>query len=347
MNDIKLILNKRYIYKKNTEYLHNLVRIYTFVCKLFTNCGMQLLRNGRIVLLLCSLFMHFIGNAQLQHSLYVLCGGDIGLLIDNEELASPKGGGGGNFGFGYELQRKKFIFNVGLEAEFNRMRSHVNDFMREYDAVDTEGDAFIWRHNFYNRIDEADLVNLNIPLLFGGKFNNLYFLLGPKLSANILGRSREESKSDATAKYDGLLGEFSDMKNHSLYSGRILQDPWRSYSTNINLRVAGEFGIILNTLIADEPGTDILSTHGVELNFGVYIEAGVLNLIASKFKGGLVDYENVDEWPGVRFTQNYVYSSFEANKAYVIDMQFGIKIRCLFRLPQSKICVICSDNYNL
>lgn len=308
--------------------------------------SMQLIKRRSIVLIISVLIAGYL-SAQNRHSIYVSLGGGASMLLDNGDFTTPKAGGGGDFGFGYELRRGHFLFNVGLEGNYSRMRSYVNDFSRSYDAIDTEGDRFLWKHSFYNRMDDADLVNVNVPVLLGGRYNYVYFLLGPKLSVNVWGRNREQSEVDATAKYEGLLGEFADMENHSLYNGRKLQDAWRNYSTNINLRVAGEVGIPLNTFLENDPGDDVLSVRGIDLRLGIYFEAGVLNLRDNKSSGGLVDYTNVDSWPGVDFTQNYVFKATETKDAYVTDMQIGVRLRVVFGIPEKKTCVICTDSYNL
>lgn len=286
-------------------------------------------------------------NGQLQHSVYMSLGGGVSWLMDNGGYTTPKGGGGANFGLGYELKHRHLLFNIGIEGSYNRMNSHVNDFVREYSAVDTEGDEFTWHHSFYERLDNADMVNVNIPILLGGRYEYVYFLLGPKLKINAWGRNKERSVVDATATYEGLLGEFSDMDNHGLYRGRELVDPWRSYSSSINMSLVGEVGIPLNSFISNEPGDDVLSKAGIELRLGLYYEAGVLNIRGGKSDGGLVSYENVDTWPGVDFTQTYVFRASETEDAYVTDMEVGVRLRVSFGIAEKKKCIICTDNYNL
>ena len=268
------------------------------------------------------------------------------MLMDNQKLTVPKIGGGGNFGFGYDLQYGKFLFEVGVEAGFSRMRSQVSDFKRDYNAVDTEGDEFTWHHSFYSRLDEADLVSVNVPVVFGGLFEQVYFLVGPKLSINAWGRTRERSLVDATATYEGLIGEFKDMANHSLYNGRQLSDSWKSYSPAINLRLAGEIGLPLNYYISNEPGDDELSKKGINLRLGLFFEAGVLNLRGKDVDGDLVNYENVSTSPGVDFKETYVFRASESKDAYVTDFLAGVRLTVLFRLPEKKICVVCGDYYN-
>ena len=285
-------------------------------------------------------------QAQDVHSFYLSAGGDFAMLLDNQKFTVPKIGGGGNMGFGYELQHGNFLFEVGVEGSFSRMRSKVNDFKRDYDAVDTEGDKFTWHHSFYNRLDEADLLNVNVPVMFGARFEQVYFLVGPKFSICAWGRSRERSLVDATATYEGLIGEFKDMANHSLYKGRELSDPFKDYKTGIDLRVAGEVGIPLNYYISTEPGQDKLTKAGIEMRLGVFVEAGVLNLRGNNVDGNLVDYKNVSTAPGVDFTETYVFRASETKDAYVTDLLAGLRFTVLFRLPKKKICVLCGDYYD-
>ena len=306
----------------------------------------QPMKKRYLVLMLLLLLVESM-NAQLQHSVYMSLGGGVSWMIDNAGYTTPKAGGGANFGFGYELRHNHLIFDAGIEGNYNRMNSYVNDFVRDYSAVDTEGDAFTWHHSFYERLDNADLINVSIPLLLGGRYEYVYFLLGPKLKINVWGRNKENSMVDATAKYEGLLGEFKDMENHSLYKGRSLSDPWRTYSTGFNLSLVGEVGIPLNSFISNEPGDDALSKAGLELRVGLYYEAGVLSMRRGKTDGDLVNYENVDKWPGVDFTQTYVFRASETKGAYVTDMEVGVRLRLSFGMPEKKNCVICTDNYNL
>ena len=283
-------------------------------------------------------------SAQMQHSIYLSAGGNVGFLIDNGGYTAPKVGGGGSFGFGYELQQGSLLFEAGAECGFNRMRSHVNDFVRSYDAIDTEGDAFKWNHSFYERTDEADVLNVNVPIMLGGKFRYVYFLAGPKLSVNMWGRSREKSLVDASGKYEGLLGEFKEMDNHSFIRGRQLKDGWLPYSTDINLRVAAEAGVPINNLLTNVPGEDMLTYAGVELRVGVFFEAGVLNLRGKRTDGDLVNYSNVETAPGVDFKETYVFRASETQTAYMTDMLAGVRFTVLFRMPEKKICVLCGDD---
>lgn len=301
--------------------------------------------NIRLKILLCCVFFSSVMAAQTKHSAYMSVDGNMSFVLDNSGLSNPRAGGGGGLGIGYELKHKRFILDVGAEGEYARLRNQVEDFSRDYTAVDTEGDKFTWRHRFYDRTDEAEQANVGLRLMLGGRFDYVYFLVGPKLMLNMWGRNREQSKVDASGKYEGLIGEFEEMDNHSLYKGRQIAEPWSKYSTNVNLRLAGEVGIPLNAFITNESGKDKLTGKGMELRLGVYVEAGVLNLRKSELAGGLVDYQNVDTWPGVDFKQTYVFSASETENAYVTDMQVGLRLTMLLVGKEKKKCVICTDNY--
>ncbi len=293
------------------------------------------------------MFAVLASQAQLTHSIYLSAAGDFAMLVDNGHFTTPKAGGGGAFGLGYELKHGHLLFNAGVEGGFSHMRSKVNDFTRVYDAVDTEGDPFKWNHYFYERLDEAEFANVSIPLMLGGIYDYVYFMFGPKLTVTAWGRSREKSLTDATGKYEGLIGgEFEKMGNHSLYNGRKLSDSWKPYSVGLNLRLAGEVGIPLNTYLANDPGDDILSRAGIDMRIGVFFEAGVLNLRGKAVDGDFVKYTNVDHEPGVDFTENYVFRASETANTYVTDILTGVRLTVSFRIPEEKICVICGDYYN-
>ena len=298
----------------------------------------------RANILACCMLLVFSLDAQTKHAFYVSVAGNAGMLMEGT-LTSALAGGGGSAGLGYEFSKGHFLMNIGIDGEMQRLRNSVGDFKRDYSAVDTEGDAFSWHHSFHERTDEADVVNIGIPLLAGGKYEYVYFMAGPKIVFNVWGRSRCSSVVDATATYEGLIGEFEEMENHALYTGRNITEPWSNNRFKINLRVAGEVGLVLNGLVANEKNNDKMSKAGMELRLGVFAEAGVLNLRNQDGSAGLVEYKNVDTWPGVDFTQTYVFRTAEAKETYLTDVEVGVKLRMLFGMKEKKKCVICADNY--
>ena len=291
--------------------------------------------HRRLLAILCCVTLVLAVSAQTKHYVYIAAAGETAFLLDNNNLAKPKLGGGGNFGFGYELKHNRLLFHAGAEGEYVRYRSGVTDIETDYEGLDTQGLPFIWQHNFHNRIDQADVLNVNIPLQLGGFFNGVYFLVGPKLSLNLLGSSQGVAKVDAAGKYEGLLGPFQNMPNHSFYEDRSLAAPKHDVSFNFGVRIAAEVGYTF-------PHTDN-QPRWLQYRLGAYAEYGLLNIHKNNILGELVGYRNVDEYPGVDFDLVYVYSSTESRDIRLNDLTVRVRFTLLFRMPSKKICVICND----
>jgi hypothetical protein len=122
---------------------------------------------------------------------------------------------------------------------------------------------------------------LNIPLLFGGKFGNFYFLAGGKFGINILAMAKTSARHSAAAYYPQFMDIFGDMNDHSLvveyksgdntyFNGKL------NYSVSASFEAGMVFGKMRIALFADYGLLNInknyVSTKNTNGNF-VYIPA--------------------------------------------------------------------------
>lgn len=297
-----------------------------------------------IVLLVFSVLCVDAEIRPLSNHLYVSLGGEYVALRDNQRIARPYLGGGGEFGFGYELQYNRFLFDVGLAASFEHATSKVSDTTIVYNALDTEGDSFKYSHLYRKNTYGFDALNLNVPVLFGSRIgDSFYFLAGARVSANLYGYSSSRALLTTTGKYDKYIGDFATMPNHEFVTDKPVYDG-RPVNFNVNVAVGGEIGLYLNQF-TDETGFDV-PKHNVQLRLSVFAYYGLLDIHPKA--GGLKTLGNMFEYSGggekeLIYSLNSVYLSDPASDAKISNITAGIRFTVLFRLPEPKECVMCYD----
>lgn len=255
----------------------------------------------------------------------------------NDSVTTPGLGGGAFVGVGYELQYKHLLFTVGLEGNYLYTRSTMEDFSADVPMRDTEGDDFIGKHSFSDFKNDCQAVNLNIPVMLGAQFGNIYFLAGVKPVVNIYGTSSASTNLTLTADYERYIGEFSNMDNHSLGS-YYLENKDQNIKFNFNANAVFELGYLFDP-ISSETGYDV-KVSKIKYRIGAFAEYGMLNIHSNVSKGPL--------WQPVgggsvapSYDLNPLYLADDAKGLKVHNFSVGIKFTVLFQMPEKKTCVIC------
>jgi len=137
-------------------------------------------------------------------------GGYTNILNDADNVRSL-GRVGFGVGGGYELHRRIFILQTGLEFQNLRGVLAHDDFVhRRSNMIDTDGHLYIGSFYYTENRDFNSLGYLNIPLMFGLQGQRFYFLVGGKAGMNLFGNSSSRGTVRAIGDYyyPNLLGPF-------------------------------------------------------------------------------------------------------------------------------------------
>ncbi|MDR1739471.1 MAG: hypothetical protein LBR45_01770 [Bacteroidales bacterium] len=282
--------------------------------------------------------------------------------IDN---VKPIGGAGGIMGLGYGYEKGYFLLQTGVELDYKGSMSKVNDFSIQVGEIidentglpipigttitsemkpvavggfyDTEGEQFAMLYQFSKYRDYYHIGYLNIPLLFGGKFGNFYFLLGGKFGINIFAQAKTSALHSTIACYPQFIDIFDDMPDHFIVKDYPSSDN-TSFSRKLNYNISAllEVGYNFNnTRIAFFVDYGLLNINksyiSIENTSGnfVYIPAAnsaeTTGSVGSRASGmeGAVD-------PNI-IRHNSILSSNKASSSKVNSFMAGIKITFLFK----------------
>lgn len=136
---------------------------------------------------------------------------------------SVSGHTGTALGGGYELQRNRFLFQIGAELISYKSAMALSDTTFMANMTDTEGDNYKGIFTFRNISDKQQLINLGIPVLAGynSPVSGFYFMTGAKVLLHLQGSSNTISRVTTQAVYDNIIGQngdglLTDMPNHGL-----------------------------------------------------------------------------------------------------------------------------------
>ena len=187
--------------------------------------------------------------------------------LDDSHITTPKAGAEVGLGVTYQLQKRHFLMELGLEALYNFHQVELSDSLLVFPMVDTKGTPFLYKGLLYDRRDASRSMALRIPLMFGAKFSYFYFLAGAKLQINLHGRNNVRASLTTSGEYDIFYDDIINAPSHGFADAQ----PVNSYSDMdyylLDLRPSIEVGTILN-----------YRPSRTKMHLGIYAEYGVLTI---------------------------------------------------------------------
>ena len=177
---------------------------------------------------------------------FVTVDGGVGYsaLMHKTADAPWKGLAGGNLQIGYEWRYKSFLLHSGVELGSLNNINPVSDFSQQWQGVYTDPlgtTAGITETFAFASYKETQLLGqLNIPVMAGARFNSFYFLAGAKLGIPLWHTVSIKTDLATTARFDDLIGEMSEVRNHNLYSAA--ETSKGSFSARFNPQLSAEVG---------------------------------------------------------------------------------------------------------
>lgn len=263
--------------------------------------------------------------------------------FDNLPPVRNRIGADAQFHVGYELRQKGFFFGLGVGADYDLGRQHIDSLKDNYGRYDREGDAITYTYAYRDYNDRHMSVNLTIPLYFGGYLTEeLYLLGGIKFGIHMWGIHSAQTEMETYGTYT----EFIHTIHHTDYFGYYNESHYAYQSTY----PAPQFKIIPMVEIGYKIPLQTKSKR-VEMRVGAYAEYGIPLSVQNEMP--MVDISQTDVNP---FTQNQADL-----RAHIIlntpvatnwqeggktsNLQVGVRFTCLFNVTPPKRFCMCTPDF--
>lgn len=270
-------------------------------------------------------------NAETEH--YVTFNGNVGYstLFNSIKDRSSSPGFETELGAGYRIFHNDFLFATGLGVSYNLFVSNQPIVNTNIDMLDTEGEPFKMHVYVANCQDLAHAVNLNVPLLIGGEWGRLYFLVGPKFAYTVYGVTSARADCTTSGIYDRFYDDFFDMPNHQFETEReITNGGLEKLKWNFNLMAHAEIGWCINRRYLDKKYN--VQPEKVTWFVSLYADYGVLNISSAPADAeNTFYYKQTDE--GVKYYVTPFLLSKPAYNEKFNNFTIGVKFTVLLQLP--------------
>lgn len=267
--------------------------------------------------------------------------------LDNVELTEVPSGVGASLGFTYEFQHKKFIINAGVGAEYNHTGMNVvNSKSSIPGMVDSQGDKCTLNYSFSDRKDNVDMLSLHVPIMLGAQWNRFYFLVGPKFSLCMMGKTKVKSNLSTTAEYTDYIGTWQNMPNHG-YVSDVKQTSKGDISFGPQLYGSLEIGFRFGERQwARGQGFNLFYKGKTQQRLALFVDYGFMNQHNNKNLSLIEMPEQTGSTSDAQTSglkMNHIYNTTAAHNARVNQLRVGIKYTLLFNIESKLPCVICKD----
>ncbi|MBR1929026.1 MAG: OmpA family protein [Paludibacteraceae bacterium] len=289
--------------------------------------------NLCLLILLCLSSIVYAAKEDQKH--YITAEGGLGysaLMYKNLPDAKWKGFLGGNLQVGYEWHYKRFMLHTGLELSSINSWNTRGDFSDHQlmDYTDPTGTYKLDETFAFSKYTERQAMGqVNIPLMFGGKFGNFYFLAGAKAGLPVWGTAATYTRLSTSATFDDLIGEMKNFESHDLYTA----DEKKTHSFKksfYNIQASAEIGMYLDQYM---PNNALALNNNkktpVSYRLSVFADYGITPCVeTSADKANTVTNMAYPR----QFTLNSIYTTGKVN---VNSLLVGVKFAVLFDLTKA------------
>lgn len=289
------------------------------------------------------------GTYSQEHHLFgVYADGAYSAFFSDLPIAQIDKGFGYGGGICYEYQRYYFKMQLGFGLRYQDVTNLVAETMFTDDEVqDARGYPYHLHYHFYDRVDHATNLHMQMPILFGAGYNNWYFLAGVKLNMTLahIGRTDMYASGTTAGTYDQYLGYFYEMDNHGLRKNvpiechsrclKLKKDVLASFETGYEYAKNFKYG----TRYTPKKGT-IHSEY--RLRIAAFVDYGLLNIMPDT-DNPLYHIPEDFKWDFPTYSANHVFSSHEALGQSLHNFYAGIKLTVLFGFYIDHPCRLCGD----
>jgi len=262
--------------------------------------------------------------------------GDYARIFHSIPQTKHLGGYSIGSGIAYEFRSSYFLLHTGIGVRWMEVRDSVpNVYLNNMDMLSLSGD-YRWQnmkdsygvpinslnYAFTKRVDYIRSLTLELPVMFGFKYEGFYCLAGFKFGFGLFGRSRATTYVTTTASYEErYIGIYGEMDNH----GYRKDVPISSATHNTALK---RFDIA--------PAIEIGYDWRVEdwhFRLAAYADYGLMNLNpGSSLKQIEVPYDSRFDFD--TFVLNPVYTSPTAVAQPMHNFNAGLRFVFIYEFPQ-------------
>jgi hypothetical protein len=271
-------------------------------------------------------------SSETTHGFFM--SGDLGYsaLLHNIQGYPASAGLNTNIGMGYRLFHDNFLFSTGLEAAYQFNANQLDNMDLKMPMRDTEGQLFQMHVLVNESQDFTHMVNLNLPILFGGEWGKVYFLVGPKIAINVYGAASSSAVYTTYGEYDEYYDDFYDMPNHQFESNRKMSSGTLPMDWNMNIMAHLEIGSRVGHYYKYKIFR--INPDKVHMYLAAYVDFGVLNIHSNKAGEPIFDYKETED-QGVQFYIQPLLISSASNNAVIRNLNIGIKYTICFPMKPS------------
>lgn len=268
-------------------------------------------------------------------------------LSNSAELKNSVGAGLG-IGFTYEMQREKFLLNigVGVNALYNPVKMAGGEYVLR-DQIDLDplyggGEKMDYYYFTSNRKDQYLSMNIQVPILLGFTSDRFFMLGGVKLGymLNVLTNASTQVQ---TKGYNATIGWMENMPMYQYYPGRTLSSSSRC-TMKPDVAVSLELGGYVGTLVKGTGYNRFRSKKNYRVS--VFADYGLTQINQKSILEPFTTpqrYTTPSEYDMVNAASlRDAISSNIAGK--VTNLFVGVKFTALFDLPEPRQCVLCRSD---
>ena len=232
-----------------------------------------------------------------------------------------------DFSLLYEYHKFSYVINTGVNLQWQKTSERFNDLIKwDEQMFDTQGDPYTLNYSLL-RQDYQSILHLGIPLLFGEFIpinytsSSFYYLIGPKVSFNLLGNTQQHLRITTTATYDQYFNPLWGMANHGLRTDVHQVYRGNRFNYSADLRLCCELGFYVYE------GRGLGHTKSI-IKLGAFAEGGIIlspTIITDEPLIGVTTPFDYSKWA----THN-VFSSSSAKDRLIGSINTGLKLTILF-----------------
>lgn len=247
-------------------------------------------------------------------------------LVNQYDNSKFIGGGGGLLGVGYEYRYDHFIFNAGPELRLFSSMDKIT-FPGPYDvAIMADGYNQTKHYLFSDPLNENHAVGqIMLPITFGGRWKNVYFLAGAKVGYTIFGTYKQKGELTTTITDDMAYDpNWSNMPNHNAYTNA----PYVAKGKNnygLDIALTAEVGVDINSFLSKQWNErNEKKEHPWHMRASIFMDYGLMNMsLAQQGPIALPTEQNI--------TTQSLHSSVWANSR-LNSLMVGVKFMALLQI---------------
>lgn len=282
--------------------------------------------NKKIIILTIALLTAVHATGQIKHEFSIYGGGGLSTLLYEPAFGKQSNGFGGLAGLGYTLFFNNY-FGIGTGAEIAFYNANIKSasFLSESQAIDMDGNAFLYKSNLNNFQEEQTATSINIPLMLNlqtGGYHRFYAALGAKLGIPF------------KADYNSSVGEITTSGYYEFENFEYTDMAFLGFGTFSNeIEGKGDLKFKLAYLASAELGMKWSLSRNTALYTGFYADYGLNNIAKREGGVGVYNAENPQDigFNSVLASQHKKTNGKSDNFAdKVSPLAVGVKIKLAF-----------------